>query len=59
MCTRGADAARYVSRRLEIALRVETTLEVLRCPVAYLDQSISCALSKYIYIYIYMNAELR
>lgn len=33
----GADAARYFSRRVEMALRVESTFSVLKWPDAYLD----------------------
>ena len=36
ICTRGADAERYFSRREAIALRVEATFSVLRRPSAYL-----------------------
>jgi hypothetical protein len=35
--TRGAEAERYFSRRVEMALRVEETLAVFRCPSAYLS----------------------
>lgn len=36
MCARGALAARYFSRRVEIAFRVESMLEVLSLPLMYL-----------------------
>lgn len=36
MWTRGADAERYLERRVEIALRVEVTFSVFKWPSAYL-----------------------
>ena len=36
MCTMGALAARYFSRREEMALRVDSTFSVFRRPLAYL-----------------------
>lgn len=38
--TRGADAARYFSRRVEMALRVDSTFSVFKRPVAYLNELI-------------------
>jgi hypothetical protein len=42
MWTSGAEAARYFSRRVEMALRVEATLTVFKCPSAYLRQLEGC-----------------